>query len=166
MLLFDSPEVTQILEAMGINPGSVHEVCIRMKRESPVSVEVNQFMTREQSDKLVEMIEAYRLSRFTEKVSGELAGPTANQRWYNPLEIPKMYPLELTDELHICLWSEGGDFKWTIAFWQRTEEGPEVRFVGNRPLDPRVNWTHLQEIIKQGQTLAEHRWKASKQQST
>jgi hypothetical protein len=72
---------------------------------------------------------------------------------YNPIERPRRYPLELRDDGHICLWSENGEYKWTIALFNRHKEGYDLTFVGDRPLDPRVNWTHFREIIEQGQSM-------------
>ena len=31
---------------------------------------------------------------------------------YKPLETPTAYPLELNENLHICLWDEKGEYKW------------------------------------------------------
>jgi hypothetical protein len=84
--------------------------------------------------------------------------PTKNTEFYKPLERPAKYPLELTDALHICLWSETGEYKWTIAYWENGKEGYELRFVGGRPLDKRVKWADLKVVIKQGQSMADNRW--------
>lgn len=83
--------------------------------------------------------------------------PTKNQRYYKPMEKPRMYPLEL-NQLDICLWDDKGEYKWTIAMWDKTKEGYELRFVGDRPLDKRVNWHNLEAVIRQGQLLADDRW--------
>jgi len=77
---------------------------------------------------------------------------------YNPLEIPTRYPLELTDNLHICLWSPDGTHKWTIALWSRDKEGYDLHFIGPRPLDERVRWKHFRKLIKQGQKIADKRF--------
>ena len=76
-------------------------------------------------------------------------------RYYQPLERPRRYPLELTENLHICLWSKNGKLKWTIAYWQRLNDGYNLHFVGNRPLDLRVNWEHFRELIALGQVIAD-----------
>jgi hypothetical protein len=78
-------------------------------------------------------------------------------RYYHPKESPTRYPLELTNDLHICLWDEKGMYKWTIALWNMTEKGFELRFVGPRPLDGRVDWEHFRELIVQGQRMADAR---------
>lgn len=89
--------------------------------------------------------------------------PIANLEYYKPQEKPRRYPLELTDNLHICLWSKEGKYKCTIAYWIRDKEGYELKFVGDRPLDSRVDWTKFKMIIKQGQKLADAKFKAEKQ---
>jgi hypothetical protein len=71
---------------------------------------------------------------------------------------PNAYPLELTKNLHICLWSEDGTYKWTIALWHKGNEGYSLEFVGQRPLNDRVKWKKLKKIIKQGQAIADKRF--------
>lgn len=85
-------------------------------------------------------------------------GPIANLLYYRPLESPKRYPLELTKSLHVCLWDTEGRYKWTIAYWQKDKEGYDLQFVGDRPLDKRVNWSHFRKIIVQGQKIADDRF--------
>lgn len=77
---------------------------------------------------------------------------------YKPLENPTAYPLELNENLHICLWSEDGTYKWTIALWHKGKEGYSLEFVGSRPLDDRVKWKKLKAIIEQGQAIADKRF--------
>lgn len=77
---------------------------------------------------------------------------------YKPLENPTAYPLELNENLHICLWSEDGTYKWTIARWVKDKEGYSLEFVGSRPLDDRVKWKKLKAIIEQGQAIADKRF--------
>ena len=77
---------------------------------------------------------------------------------YKPLETPTAYPLELNDNLHICLWSEDGTYKWTIALWHKGKEGYSLEFIGSRPLNDRVKWKKLKAIIKQGQAIADKRF--------
>ena len=84
--------------------------------------------------------------------------PTKNARYYKPLETPRMYPLELNNDLHICLWDEKGEYKWTIAYWVRDKEGYDLHFVGDRPLDRRVDWRNLEVVIRQGQKIADDRF--------
>lgn len=79
-----------------------------------------------------------------------MTGPTKNQEYYQPLEFPRRYPLELRDDGHVCLWSDDNTYKWTVAYFERAREGYSLRFVGERPLDARVNWTHFREIVEQG----------------
>ena len=81
-----------------------------------------------------------------------------NTKHYRPLEEPIAYPLELNENLHICLWDEEGEYKWTIAYWQKDKEGYFLVFVGNRPLEKRVKWKKLKSIIKQGQAIADKRF--------
>ena len=90
----------------------------------------------------------------------ELRAPE-NKRYYNPVERPRRYPLELTEDLHICLWSSDGKFKWTVAFFCEGKEGYDLRFVGDRPLDSRVDWVHFRELVILGQRLADERFEAS-----
>ena len=85
-------------------------------------------------------------------------GPIKNKRYYKPIEKPRMYPLELTKELHICLWDESGKYKWTIAYWIKDREGYDLHFVGDRPMDSRVDWKNLEIIIRQGQIIADKRF--------
>lgn len=88
---------------------------------------------------------------------GELKKPVST-RYYNPLESPRRYPLELNDRLNICLWSEDGKFKWTVAYFFADRDGYNLRFVGDRPLDSRVNWDHFRELVILGQRLADERF--------
>lgn len=81
-----------------------------------------------------------------------------NQRYYRPLESPTRYPLELEDRLHIALWSPCGEYKWSIAIFDESREGYDLRFLSDRPLDPRVNWEHFRELIEQGQRIANARF--------
>ena len=70
---------------------------------------------------------------------------------YQPLEKPRCYPLELNaNDLHICLWESGGKFKWTVAYFLDSKEGPDLKFVGTRPLDRRVNWDKFRQCVEQG----------------
>lgn len=85
-------------------------------------------------------------------------GQPMRSEHYQPVEEPRMYPLELREDLHICLWDEEGTSKWTIAYWTANSEGYYLRFVGGRPLDKRVKWKKLKKIIKQGQKLADEKW--------
>ena len=71
----------------------------------------------------------------------------------------KHFPLELTDDLHICLWSESAEYKWTIAYWVKNKEGYDLQFVGNRPLSERVKWKTFKNLIKKGQKKADKKWK-------
>lgn len=90
--------------------------------------------------------------------NGAESGP-ANDRWYNPIESPRRYPLELDKRLHINLWSPCGSYKWTIAIFRNDgEEGFDLWFLADRPLDERVNWDHFRELIVQGQRLADERF--------
>jgi len=89
----------------------------------------------------------------------EVRQPVANQRYYRPLERPRRYPLELNDDLHICLWSDDGKYKWTVAYFFASKEGYDLHFVGDRPLDSRVNWDHFRELVILGQRLADDRFR-------
>lgn len=84
--------------------------------------------------------------------------PAIGQASYNPLEKPIRYPLELCENLHICLWDESGKFKWTIAFFEADREGYDLRFIGGRPLNARVDWMHFGELVIQGQEIADQRF--------
>ena len=85
-------------------------------------------------------------------------GPTKNKRYYKPQETPRMYPLELTADLHICLWDDTGEYKWSIAYWTKDREGYDLHFVGDRPLDKRVDWRNLEVVIRQGQQIADSKF--------
>ena len=89
----------------------------------------------------------------------ELTRPV-NDRYYRPVEKPIRYPLELCADHHICLWSEDGKFKWTVAYFAKGSEGYDLRFVGDRPLDSRVNWDHFRELVILGQRLADDEWES------
>ena len=78
---------------------------------------------------------------------------TTKSKWYKPQEPVPRYPLELSERGHIELWDEKGEYKWSIALWDITGEGPELRFVGDRPLDKRVNWKHFEELIRHGDLM-------------
>jgi hypothetical protein len=84
--------------------------------------------------------------------------PSKNARYYNPMEKPTMYPLELTDDLHICLWDSKGEYKLTVAYWIDGEEGYDLHFVGDRPLDKRVDWQAFKSVVRQGQLIADNRF--------
>ena len=85
-----------------------------------------------------------------------------NHEHYHPLEEPRRYPLELGKDLHICLWDVHGKFKWTIAYFIADKEGYDLHFVGDRPLDGRVDWEHFRELVVQGQQIADRRFKRRK----
>lgn len=67
--------------------------------------------------------------------------------------------LELVEDRHICLWSEDRTFKWTVAFFHKGRDGFDLHFVGDRPLDARVNWDHFRELVVIGQRLADEEFK-------
>ena len=92
--------------------------------------------------------------------SREMDGPTKNTEHYNPLNHPKRYPLELDNRLHICLWGETGQSTWTTAYFVNDKEGPELKFVGDRPLDRRVDWDDLRVVVELGYCIAKERWGA------
>lgn len=87
----------------------------------------------------------------------EREGPI-DKRYYKPQEPLPRYPLELTGEGHVCLWSEDGKFKWTIAYFTSDNEGAYVEFVGERPFDSRVDWKHFEELLRHGQLLADSKF--------
>ena len=104
-------------------------------------------------------LEAGLTSHLTHELGAglEMKEPKSTKH-YKPLETPAAYPLELNENLHICLWDEKGEYKWTIAYWQKDKEGYFLVFVGNRPLEKRVKWKKLKAIIKQGQAIADKRF--------
>lgn len=82
-----------------------------------------------------------------------------NIRYYNPQEPIPRYPLELEERLHISLWSDDGKYKWTIArFVVDSDGGYSVQFIGDRPFDGRVNWSHFEELLRHGQFLADKKY--------
>jgi len=82
-----------------------------------------------------------------------------NNRYYNPQEPYPRYPLELSKNHHINLWSDNGEYKWAIAiFIFDNDEGPDLRFIGDRPFDNRVNWKHFEELARHGQLLADNEY--------
>lgn len=92
--------------------------------------------------------------------------PAGNREYYKPLEKPRRYPLELTASLHICLWSDNGAYKWTIAYFVAGKEGYDLQFVGDRPLDDRVNWDHFRELVVQGDRIAQKRFQKTTRKFT
>ena len=104
-------------------------------------------------------LEAGLTSHLTHELGAglEMKEPKSTKH-YKPLETPTAYPLELNENLHICLWDGKGEYKWTIAYWQKDKEGYFLVFVGNRPLEKRVKWKKLKAIIKQGQAIADKRF--------
>jgi len=60
------------------------------------------------------------------------------------------YPLELQDT-HINLWNIDGKTKYTIALFTADSDGyHDLSFVGDRPLDKRVDKTKFFELIDLG----------------
>jgi len=106
-----------------------------------------------------EKLEAGLTSHLTQELGAglEMKEPKSTKH-YKPLETPTAYPLELNENLHICLWDEKGEYKWTIALWSKGKEGYSLEFIGHRPLNKRVKWKKLKAIIKQGQAIADKRF--------
>ena len=102
--------------------------------------------------------DAVCLQSLAVNLEGHMRTEPKNTEHYKPLESPNAYPLELNENLHICLWSEDGTYKWTIALWTKGKEGYSLEFIGARPLNERVKWKKLKAIIKQGQAIADKRW--------
>ena len=60
------------------------------------------------------------------------------------------YPLELSGN-HICLWNENGDSKYTIALFEKDNDGcNDLRFIGDRPMDERVDQINFFALIELG----------------
>lgn len=95
-------------------------------------------------------------SRRTASPPPEGIGPVRNREYYHPQEVPNRYPLELTPAAEICLWGESNESKWVLAYFRSPDgdDPPDLRWVGDRPLDPRVNWEHFRELCVQGYQLA------------
>lgn len=161
ILTGDSPEAARVLEALGNSTAKVKSINVRIAKGQPILVTVERYVgtDAEEMDALADMLEYYALTTrlSDDPPPGEPRDGPADRTHYDPQEFPTRYPLELTPSLHVCLWSDDGSFKWTVGLWQFTKEGPEFRFVGDRPLDCRVDWAHLREIIAQGQRMAEQR---------
>lgn len=102
--------------------------------------------------------DAVCLQTLAVNLEGHLRTEPKGTKNYKPLESPNAYPLELNENLHICLWSEDGTYKWTIARWVKDKEGYALEFVGSRPLNERVKWKKLKAIIEQGQAIADKRF--------
>lgn len=79
---------------------------------------------------------------------------------YDPKEIPRMYPLELRDDLTIWLWAANGSMRWRIAEFVHHPTGDVLQFVGSRPFNPRVNWAHFREMILQAYSKYDARERA------
>lgn len=69
----------------------------------------------------------------------------------NFLSKEEFYPLELAGT-HIRLWNESGKSKITIAYFTHLEstEGPDLIFVGERPMNNRVDWINFKTLIAIG----------------
>ena len=74
---------------------------------------------------------------------------------------PKALPLELCKDGHICLWDAEGKYKWTIAYFDFDKEGPDLIFIGERPMDARVDWVVFRQLIKLGFAVAQHEFEFS-----
>lgn len=103
------------------------------------------------------------IAQFCFSSDEERPGPKSRQH-YDPQESPTMYPLELTKNLHICLWDETGSHKYTVAYFGRHREGYELHFVGDRPLEPSIDWNVFREIVRQGQNMADARFRQEEEE--
>ena len=95
---------------------------------------------------------------FTPYTSDDISDYLINQK-KEEKEEKEFYPLELTKNDHVCLWSADGTYKWTIAYFHKTTEGYEVKFVLERPFDERVNWTHFEKLLRRGQKICNRKYK-------
>ena len=70
--------------------------------------------------------------------------------------INKYYPLELRG-YYIYLWNPDGESKYTIALfdYDEKEEAWELRTIGSRIIDDRINPQHLYELVKIGFKIRE-----------
>jgi hypothetical protein len=156
-----SPEVARILDALGNSNAHVRSLVLHIQHNKLVTVTVERLVTDEECDTVADLFDTCEfvlLPRKDGQRNPEIPEPQAAVRGaYRPQEIPRRYPLELTPDLHVCLWFADGSAKYTM--WVDSEEGPEFRFVGDRPLDSRINWEHLRDVIRQGQSMAEVRWR-------
>ncbi len=99
---------------------------------------------------------------YTEPVPEKRGPHESVKQWYKPVENPPRWPLELRATVNgpeILLWAEDGRHGWVIASWRYGSEGPNLYWVSDRPLDPRVNWTHFRELVATGQRIAQEVWK-------
>lgn len=79
-------------------------------------------------------------------------GPRENREHYRPMESPNRYPLELRATGDICLWCEDR-YKIVIARFEGYGEEAQLRWVGDRPLMPEVDFAHFRELAVQGYDL-------------
>ncbi len=49
--------------------------------------------------------------------------------------------------------TDGKEYCWTVAYWEKSKEGYNLRFVGDRPFE--VNGRLFMKLAKQGQRLLE-----------
>jgi hypothetical protein len=49
--------------------------------------------------------------------------------------------------IEIVAWNEEGKGCWVIAYFEKTNEGFELRFVGSRPFDEYVNYKDFWKLI-------------------
>lgn len=160
-----SPEVQRIIEALGNSYAHIKSVTIKLDVDCIPTVVIERFIDNdEQIDAIADLIEqsylVFHTGKDEPKPIRERTGPTANLEHYRPQEIPTRYPLELTPDLHICLWFPEGNAKMSIGYWHSFgDDGYDFKFVGDRPLSPRINWDHFRELLEQGQAIADQRWR-------
>jgi len=63
-----------------------------------------------------------------------------------PVSAIKTGDLEYLDG-HINLYSEDGTYKWSISYFVSHSDGWDLKFVGKRPFDARVDWDEFQRLI-------------------
>ena len=108
----------------------------------------------------IEHAKAKIVDRHRQPTEGAPQDGPVGREYYDPQEVPTAYPLELTSGLHVCLWDAAGLYKWTIAMWVVDREGYDLRFIGGRPFDSRVDWSRFGEVVGQGQGIADARFAA------
>lgn len=51
----------------------------------------------------------------------------------------------------ICQWAEDNDHQWSIAYFNRSSDGWDLKFVGNRPLKlDTTQWLDFKRVVTEG----------------
>ena len=72
------------------------------------------------------------------------------------LRVTKTVEVKPKPYFEIIEWFDANpNYCYTLAYWQRAKDGLDLKFVGDRPLQPTVNKDDFWELVKMGQRLSE-----------